>query len=129
MLIILLVVQIVNLFQHFFTMYLNALDRPRDSFKTTSVGVAANIVLKMMLIPVVGISGETIATLVTMGFYALLAQRALSGIMLIRLEKHTLLSIVSASVLMGILIGEYCILVSFSNVCFALVAVIGGGVV
>ena len=128
-LMILLAVQVVNVFQYFFTMYLNALDYPKESFKITAVGVVANIVLNMILIPVMGISGAAIATLATMTLNAILARRALSRLITIRLERRSLLNIMTASVVMGVLVGGYRVLVPLSNVWVTLLAVVAGGAV
>jgi O-antigen/teichoic acid export membrane protein len=127
-LIILLAVQVVNVFQYFFTMYLDALDNPKESFKVTAVGIVANIVLNIILIPIIGISGAAIATLVTMTLNALLAQRALSKLITIRLERYSLSNIVVASLAMGVLVGGCRLLVSPSNTWVTLLAVVVGGV-
>lgn len=58
----------------------------------------------------------------------LLARRALSRIMVIRLEYESMLNIVKASVVMGVLLGGYRLIVPLSNVWVILVAVVGGGV-
>ena len=128
-LMVLLGVQVVNVFQYFFTMYLNALDYPKESFKVTAVGVVANIVLNIALIPVMGISGAAIATLVTMTLNAVLARRALSRLMTIRLERRSLLNIMISSVVMGAFVGGYRVLVPLTNVWVTLLAVVGGGAV
>jgi O-antigen/teichoic acid export membrane protein len=124
----LLAVQVVNVFQYFFTMYLDALDHPKESFKVTAVGVLANILLNIVLIPVMGILGAAIATLFTMTLNVILAKRALSRLMTIRLERSSLLSIMTASVVMGALVGGYRMLVPLSDVWVTLVAVAIGGV-
>lgn len=128
-LIILLAVQVVNVFQYFFTMYLDALNHPQDSFKVTAVGVGANILLDILLIPLVGISGAAIATLVTMALNALLAWSALSKIMTIRLERQCLSNIITASVAMGVLVSGYRLLVPLSDIWLTMPAVVFGGVV
>lgn len=128
-LMVLLAVQVVNVFQYFFTMYLDALDYPKESFKVTAVGVAANIVLNIALIPLIGILGAAIATLVTMTLNALLARRALSRLITIRLERRSLLNIVTASIVMGILVGGYRMFVPLTNVWITLLAVVVGGMV
>jgi O-antigen/teichoic acid export membrane protein len=127
-LIILLGVQVVNVFQYFFTMYLDALDHPKESFKVTAVGIVANIGLNIVLIPVIGINGAAIATLVTMTLNALLAQRALSKLMAISLERRSILNIMIASFVMGVLIGIYRLFIPLTNVWITLLAVIIGGV-
>jgi len=128
-LIILLAVQVVNVFQYFFTMYLDALDHPQESFKVTAVGVGANILLNILLIPFMGISGAAIATLVTMALNALLAWRALSRLMTIRLERQCLSNIMTSSIAMGVLVGGYRLLVPLSDVWLTMPAVVFGGVV
>jgi len=99
-LIILLAVQVINIFQFLFTMYLDALDNPKESFKITAVGVVANIVLNIILIPVMGVSGAAIAILATMTINSLLARRTLSKLIKIRIEQHSLLNILIASTAM-----------------------------
>ena len=128
-LVILLIVQIVNIFQFFFTMYLGALDRQKDAFKATAVAAAANIVLNLVLIPVMGIDGAAIATLVSMVLNAVLARRALSQIMTIRVEHGSLINILISSGLMSLLVGGYRMFVPLSNVWLTLVPVVLGGVV
>ncbi len=126
-LIILLAVQVVNVFQFLFTMYLDALDNPKESFKVTAIGVVANIVLNIILIPVMGVSGAAFATLATMTLNVLLARSALSKLMKIRLEHHSLLNILVASIAMGALVGVYRLLIPLSNIWVTLLAVIVGG--
>jgi O-antigen/teichoic acid export membrane protein len=125
---ILLAVQVVNVFQYFFTMYLDALDHPKESFKVTAIGLIANIILNIALIPIMGISGAAIATFATMTLNALLAQSALSKLIEIRLERHCLSNILMASVVMGLLVGGYRLLIPLSNMWVTLMAVIVGGV-
>ena len=125
-LMVLLAVQVVNVFQYFFTMYLDALDYPKESFKVTTIGVVANIVLNIALIPIMGISGAAIATLVTMTLNAVLAKRALSRLITIKMERRSLLNIMVASVVMGVLVGGYRVLVPLSNVWVTLLAVVVG---
>lgn len=128
-LVVLLVVQVINIFQYFFTMYLDALDRPQESFKATAVGVGANILLNIILIQFMGINGAAIATLVSLALNALLAWIALSKYITIRLEVGSLSNIWVSSVIMGVLIGVYRLIVPLSNIWLTLLAVIFGGTV
>ncbi|MCX9029321.1 MAG: flippase [Candidatus Methanoperedens sp.] len=128
-LMVLLAVQVVNVFQFFFTMYLDALDRPKESFKVTAVGLVANIVLNTALIPVIGIIGAAIATLITMYLNALLAKNSLSKMITIRLEHESLMNIIKATVVMGIFVGGLRLVVPFSNIWITLLDVVVGGVV
>ena len=126
-LVILLFTQIVNVFQFFFTMYLSALNRQKDSFKVTALAVIANIMLNLILIPIIGIAGAAIATMVTMGLNAVLAQKILSQIITIRVDYHTVLNILKASVSMVIFIKIYSMFIPLSNVLLILVPIILGG--
>lgn len=126
--VVLFLVQIVNVFQFFFTTYLSALGHIKNMFKFTAVAVAVNIVLNAALIPVIGIVGAAIATLITMIFYTILARRILSGIITIRLESGSLMNILKASIIMSLFVGGYRILVPMSNIWWALVPVVLGAV-
>ena len=127
--VILLVVQIVNIFQFFFTSYLSALDHLKDLFKITVVAVAANIVVNAILIPIIGIAGAAIATLVTMGLNAVLAMWMLSRMLTIRVESRSLINILKASVIMGLFVGGYRMVVPLENVWLSLVPVVLGGMI
>jgi O-antigen/teichoic acid export membrane protein len=127
-LVILLAVQVINVFQFLFTMYLSALDRQKDAFKVTAVAASANIVINLLLIPVMGITGAAIATLVTMILNAILAGRVLSKIITIQIEHGSLLNILKASAAMSLFVGIYRVVVPLSNVWFTLVPVVMGGI-
>jgi len=126
---ILFFVQIVNIFQYFFTTYLRAMDKVKELFKITVVAVIANVALNAALIPVMGISGAAVATLVTMSLNAVLARRILTRKIKLRLERSSLLNIFKASIAMGAVVGVYRLVVPLSNVWLALVPVVLGGAV
>ena len=128
-LMILLTVQIVNIFQYFFTTYLSAMNQIKELFKITVVAVVANIALNAALIPVMGISGAAVATLVTMSLNAVLARRVLARMITLRVERSSLLNIFKASIAMGIVVGVYRLVVPLSSVWLALVPVVVGGVI
>lgn len=127
--VVLFIVQIVNIFCYFFTTYLTAMDHLKDLFKITVVSVAANIALNASLIPLIGILGAAVATLVTMGLNAVLALWVLSKMLTIRVESDSLLNIFKASVVMGLFVGGYRLFVPLSNVWLALVPVVLGGAI
>jgi O-antigen/teichoic acid export membrane protein len=126
-LIVLFIVQIINVFQFFFLTYLGAMDMQKDAFKVTSVAATANIVLNAVLIPLLGIVGAAIATFVTLSLNAFLARRVLTSRMVIVLEHESLLNILKSTVLMGLFVGGYRMVVTLSNVWLALVPVVLGG--
>lgn len=128
-LVILFAVQIVNIFQYFFSIYLSALDRLKELFKITVIAISANILLNAILIPTTGINGAAIATFVTMALNALFAQRILSKMILVRMEYGSLLNIMKASAAMSIFILAYRMLVPLSSVWATLVPVVVGFVI
>jgi len=126
--VVLFIMQIVNIFSFFFTTYLTAMDHLKDIFKIAVVSVTANIILNASLIPLIGILGAAIATLVTMGLNAVLALWILSKILIIRVESDSLLNILKASVVMGLWVGGYRLFVTLSNVWLTLIPVVLGTV-
>jgi O-antigen/teichoic acid export membrane protein len=128
-LIILLIVQVINIFQFFSTMYLGALDHQKDAFKVTSVAVVINIILNLLLIPLIGIRGAAVATMITMLFNVVLARRVLSRIIDVRIDYNNLLSILKASTAMTIFVGLYRIFIPLSSVWLTIIPVILGGMI
>ena len=128
-LMILLSVQIVNIFQYFFTTYICAMDQVKEMSKIIIVAVVANIALNAALIPVIGISGAAVATLVTMTLNTVLARRVLARMITLRVERSSLLNICKASIAMGVVVGVYRLVVPLSSVWVALVPVVLGGIV
>jgi O-antigen/teichoic acid export membrane protein len=128
-LMLLFALQIINIFQYFYSTYLSAMNQLKELFKITVVTVVANIVLNAMLIPVMGISGAAVATLVTMALNADLARRILARTITIRMERSSLLNFLKASIAMGIVIGVYRLVVPLTSVWLVLVPVVLGGVV
>ena len=128
-LVVLLSMQVINVFQLLLTSYLSALDHQKEAFKVTAVAATLNIILDIVLIPIIGITGAAIATFATMALNALLAWRVLSRKMMIKLEYDSILNIIKASGAMGILVGVYRLLVPLSNVWVTLVPVVIGGLV
>ena len=128
-LMILFTVQIVNIFQYFFTAYLSAMNQLKELFKITVVAVIANIALNAALIPLMGISGAAVATLATMTLNAVLARRVLARMITLRVEHSSLLNILKASIAMGLVVGGYRMVVPLENVWLALVPIVLGGVV
>ena len=110
-------------------MCLGALDHPREPFSVTAVAAAVNIVLDLILIPILGISGAALATLITFALYAVLGYRVLSGFISVRFERTALKNIVLASSLMGIVVFILRLIIPFMSL-FALVGIVAlGGLV
>ena len=128
-LMLLFTVQIVNIFQYFITTYLNAMNQVKEVSKITAVAVVANIALNAALIPMIGISGAAVATLVTMTLNAVLARRVLAMMITIRVERSSFLNICKASIAMGLVVGVYRVVVPLSSVWLVLTPVVLGAVV
>lgn len=126
-LIILLIVQLVNVFYYCFITYLSALDHQKESFKVTAVAAGANIVLNFLLIPPMGIEGAAVATLMSMILNTLLAGYVLSKIITIRFEYNSLMNFIKASIVMSMIIIGYRMIVPLTNVWLTLVPVLLGG--
>jgi O-antigen/teichoic acid export membrane protein len=83
---VLLLVQVVNVFMFLGTMSLAALNRPKDAFRITVIAAIVNILLDIVFIPVLGIVGAALATLVAMIVDALGAQILLSRSITVKFE-------------------------------------------
>lgn len=128
-LMILFIVQIVNVFQYFLTTYLSAMNQVKEVSKITVAAVVINIILNAMFIPLIGISGAAVATLVTMTLNAILARRILARKITFRVERSSLLNILRASIAMGTVVGVYWLVVPMSSIWLTLVPAVLGGVV
>ena len=126
---VLLTVQVVNVFMSLQTMCLYALNYPKEAFKVTAVASIANILLNFALIPVLGITGAAVATLVTMTLNAALAYRVLKRIIDVRLEYSSVRNILVSSAVMGVFVGGYRLMVPLSSVWLTLVPVVVGAIV
>lgn len=121
-------VQIINIFQFFFTSYLSALDYQKEAFKVTAAGAIFNLILSILLIPVIGIAGAAVATLISLLLNAILAKRVLSQILTIRIELDSLSKILKVTAIMGLFVGAYRLIIPLSNIWLTLIPVISGGV-
>lgn len=125
---LLLAAQVVNVFMYIQTMYLSALNHPKKAFKVVAVASTANILLDLILIPLFGIMGAAVATLLTMTLNAVLAYRVLSKLINVRLESKSVWNILLSSFIMGAFLVSYRLLISLSSVWLTLLPVVAGGV-
>jgi O-antigen/teichoic acid export membrane protein len=125
----LLLVQVVNVFMFLGTMSLNALNRPKDAFWITVTAAIANIFLDIILIPIFGITGAAIATLIAMTLNALGALFLLSRIISIKFEYEQVKNILYATGCMGIFLLLIHFAVPLSHVAAVFsVVIIGAGI-
>ena len=128
-LVFLLLVQIVNIFQYFFTTYLSAMGNLKELFKVTLLSAIANIIMNAMLIPTIGIQGAALATLLSMALNALLARNVLAKSIAVNVEVGSLLNILKASMVMGLVVGLYRSVVPLNAVVLVLIPVAIGGLI
>jgi O-antigen/teichoic acid export membrane protein len=128
-LIFLLLVQIVNIFMFLGTMSLNALDHPRDAFSVTFIASLANILLNIAFIPVMGITGAAIATLIAMALNAVGAFILLSRVISVKIEYAPVKKILCAAVIMGIFLIMVKFLLPLAHVAAVIAVVIVGAVI
>ena len=126
---LLLAAQVVNVFMYLQTMSLLALDRPKESFKVAAVAATANILLDITLIPMLGITGAAVATLLTMTLNAVLAYHVLKRIIDVRLEYPSVRNILVASAMMGLFVGVYRLVVPLSSIWLTMVPVAVGATI
>ncbi|MEN6359485.1 MAG: flippase [Smithella sp.] len=105
--IILLFVQIANVFMWLLTMCLNATDRPRASFIITAASGIINIVLNILLIPIFGISGAAIASLITISMNGVLAYGTLRSSLHISLDFRSVMNLVISATVMSLFLLGY----------------------
>jgi O-antigen/teichoic acid export membrane protein len=126
-LIVLFIVQIVNVFEYFFTAYLTAMNKLKELFNVSIIAVTTNIVLNAALIPLMGISGAAVATLISITLNALLARRLLARTIAVRLERSSLVNLLKASITMGLIVAIFRLVVPLSSIWITLVPVVLGG--
>jgi O-antigen/teichoic acid export membrane protein len=122
----LLAVQVVNVFMFLGTMSLNALNRPKDAFWITVIAAITNILLDIILIPVLGIAGAAIATLIAMSLNALGALILLSRIISIKFEYTPIKNIFYASGGMGMFLLFIHFVLPLTHAAAVLVIVLAG---
>ncbi|MCK5602889.1 oligosaccharide flippase family protein [Candidatus Pacearchaeota archaeon] len=126
--VILLFSQVANIFHSFFITYISALDKLKKSFKFMFVSVIVNIILNLILIPIFGISGAAIATVITLSLNAYMAKHLLSKTIKIRLED-SVWYILKATIIMSLFIGVYRLTIPISKFWLILIPVVLGGLI
>lgn len=128
-LLILLIVQVVMVFMYLQTMSLNALNQPKASFRATAIAVIINIGLNFVLIPLIGISGAALATLVSMTINSFFAYTALSKQISVQLEYRCVLNILIAATIMAIFVFIYQVFIPLETALYALGTVVFGAII
>jgi len=119
-------VQVVNVFMYLGTMSLNALNRPKDAFWITVIAATANILIDIMLIPILGITGAAVATLIAMTLNACGALIFLSRIISIKFEHEPAKNMLYAAGCMGIFLLFIRLFLPLTHIATVLTLVIAG---
>lgn len=127
-LILLLAAQIVMVFVTLETMSLNALNHPREAFRSAAAAAVVLVILDIVLIPRLGIAGAALALLISMGVNALMAHWFARRHISIHLEKEPVGRIILASIIMGIVLEAFRLFIPFSHFLILLAAVLLGSV-
>ena len=125
----LLIVQVVNVFTNLGTMSLNALNRPKHAFLVIFIACITNILLDIVLIPVLGITGAAVATLIAMTFNAVGALVLLSRVISVKVEYKPIKNILYSAGLMGIFLLLIHFFLPITHIVVLLtVVVVGAGI-
>jgi O-antigen/teichoic acid export membrane protein len=123
----LLLAQIVNVFMYLGTMCLTALNRPKDAFWITVFASVANILLNLALIPLFGITGAAMATLMAMTINAIGVLVLLSRSISVKFEYKSTKNILLATTIMGIFLLIIHFLFPITNALSLFLIIIFGG--
>ena len=123
---ILFAVQIVAVFTTFLGTALSASDHAKQSFYATATAAVVNIILNCIFIPILGINGAAISTLISYSLNAVLIAYFLRRYISIRIEKRPIFHIIISAAVMGIFVFIYTLFVPLDNVILTLIPVAVG---
>ncbi|MBQ3011835.1 MAG: polysaccharide biosynthesis C-terminal domain-containing protein [Methanocorpusculum sp.] len=123
---ILFAVQIVSVFTTFLGTALSASDHAKQSFYATATAAVVNIILNCILIPILGINGAAISTLISYSLNAVLIVYFLRLYISIRIEIRPIFHIIISAAVMGIFVFIYTLFVPLDNVILTLIPVAVG---
>ena len=126
---ILFAVQIVSVFTTFLGTALSASDHAKQSFYATATAAVVNIILNCILIPILGINGAAISTLISYSLNAVLIAYFLRRYISIRIEKRPIFHIIISAAVMGIFVFIYTLFIPLDNVILTLIPVAVGAVI
>ena len=126
---ILFAVQIISVFITLLGVALTASDHARQSFYATATAAVINIILNCIFIPLFGINGAALATLISYSVNALLIAYFLKRYITVRIEKRPILNIIISAAVMGLFVFVYKLFVPLDNVILTLIPVAVGAVI
>ena len=126
---ILLLVQVISVFITLLGVALTASDHARQSFYATATAAVINILLNCMLIPILGINGAAVATLISYSVNAILIAHFLKRYITVKIEKRPILNIIISAAVMGLFVFIYKLFVPLDNIIMTLIPVCVGAVI
>ena len=123
---VLMIMQIVSIFVTLQITCLNAMDRPKHSFAATSLAAILNIGLNILLIPILGILGAALATLVSITLTAVLSAWYLSRKLKISFERRSILNIIIAAGVMAGAVLIFRVVIGVPSVLYLLAVILIG---
>ena len=118
--------QIVSVFTTFLGTALSASDHAKQSFYATATAAVVNIILNCIFIPILGINGAAISTLISYSLNAVLIAYFLRRYISIRIEKRSIFHIIISAAVMGLFVFIYTLFVPLNNVILTLIPVAVG---
>ncbi|MDD1708188.1 MAG: flippase [Methanoregulaceae archaeon] len=128
-LVVLLIMQIASVFVSLQITCLNAMDYPKKSFVATSIAATINIGLNIVLIPLIGILGAAIATLLSVTFNAVISYFYLSRHLKITLERRSIQNIIIASFVMAVVVLIFRLITAIPSLWYLLAIIAAGALI
>ena len=120
-------IQIITVFMYLQGICLNAISHPKYAFLSIAAGIAANVGLNMILIPVYGMEGAALATVIAMGLNVILSYALLRKVIPVRYNWLSILKMVIVSFLMCAFLLAFKYVLPITNVILLLTAFVAGG--
>lgn len=120
-------IQIITVFMYLQSICLNAISHPKYAFLSIAAGIIANVVLNIILIPMYGMEGAALATVIAMFLNSALAYLLLKKVIPVRYNWKSILKMVAASILMCVFLLGCKYLMPVTNVIYLLVIFTVGG--
>ncbi|MEA5037131.1 MAG: flippase [Methanocorpusculum sp.] len=126
---ILLIMQIIAVFTVLLGVALTASDHARQAFYAAGIAALLNIALNVTLIPIFGINGAAVSTLISFSLNAILISHLLKRYITILFEYRPIVHIIISSLVMALFVFVYIRFVPLDNVFVTLIPVIIGALI
>lgn len=124
-LILLFPVRLVTIIASLLGTYIFAMDHPKEGFRIILLSAVTNIMLDWFFIPILGITGAALATLISMTLLVIIERHVLSQYMSVKMGVNNMNNILKASLVMGLFIVGYRFLMPLDNLLFMIPVIFG----